>query len=1128
MLLNYSKERKEGGEVDTEAEIMRVINREILTRRQMNQQELLYRISQLLSRFTEQVKILNSNGEFSINIHAENILIGILNVIFDCKLKNVNYEENKIYPSIDLRDQSKRVAIQVTSTGTIEKIKHTLSGFVENGLYKDYDTLYLYIITEKQKTYKQSYIDDIIKDRFVFTTEDILDKTDIYKKLNAINDIQKIATVCQLLESQFADHLVYDKWNLYCKGLYEYDQYIINLYTYLDIKGFSPRVNNTLVRLNIDKIYVPLKFKFDISNNDEALLSREKRNSYDIVTALENYGRIVVLGDPGSGKSTSLKYIAHTICSHRTDSNGLQSYVPVLIKATDFAKYNTDTGRSLSEYIIDFNTKYGLLFSKSLENNNLVLLLDGLDEINITNQRHVVVDKVNSFAAQYPEIKIIVSSRIVGYIETRLSYRFFHFEVEKFSDEQILLFLKNWYSSISSYSDNNQEKAVEEANNLFHSIKQNSSVYKLACNPLLITIIALINYQGNKLPEKRASLYEISTTTLLDNWVKLRANHKNNIDKEILIELLAIVAFHIHENYASGLIPESELKDILKREYTKIFSYLPQKELRQDIHDIISFLREDAGFLFEKGYNEHGEALFGFVHLTFQEYFAAKEFNTKWKEDSLKNNLRNYIFNSNWREVIKLAASLFKLNDPSRLGRNLATKFVLDIFNTDEIIPDAAQCLYLVCQILKEDVEIEFNTFEMIIDEMFNRLLSKDDTTMDYHIYDGCFNELLSASCYRKYLLDRIIERIESNTSPLLSRRLINILMHASDDHEIYDYLISVLQSSHVENKTYMFEYSVVFPVAEIVKAPQFRTEIVKYVNSPDFARNYTGNLPTQYSCCFNESLEDWLISINLLADDRMKIDLIDFYVFSWGISDVDNLRAYYETVKIKYPSFDFSRIEKYLAKLEQYYSLGLGKYPVLQIRNIKIYKIRGKDSSCAIIYDEDISIVDGNFKTEDFEPYLGETATSFVQFCNMVFIADHTESKEIIIHDDKELELLMAYSDTIDYWIASIKLNKAKIYALSQLFVGDRVNDRVLHWLKSLHGYQRDVIMLDKTFDTYAFEESVRSSSLDVFDKIILLKLVNPQFRDNEMFSLAIEEYNKIESVEKKRECAIILSEFF
>lgn len=1096
----------------------------------MKQQELLYRISQLLSRFTEQVKILNSNGEFSINIHAENILIDVLNVIFDCSLKNVNYEENKIYPSIDLRDKKKRIAIQVTSTGTIEKIKHTLSGFVENSLYKDYDILYIFIITEKQKSYKQSSIDDIIGKKLVFSPDFILDKTDLYKKLNAMNDIQKIGSVCRLLEKQFADLQVYDKWNLYCKGLYEYDQYIVNLYSYLDIKGFSPRVNNTLVRLDIDKIYVPLKFKFDISNNDEELLSREKRNSYDIVTAMENYSRIVVLGDPGSGKSTSLKFLNYTICSHRTDSNGLQSYVPVLIKATDYAKYNTDTGRSLSEYIIDFNTKYGLLFSKSLENNNLVLLLDGLDEINITNQRHVVVDKVNSFAAQYPEIKIIVSSRIVGYKETRLSYRFFHFEVEKFSDEQILMFLNNWYSSISSYSDNNQVKAFEEAKNLFLSIKQNSSVYKLACNPLLITIIALINYQGNKLPEKRASLYEISTTTLLDNWVKLRANHKNNIDKEILIELLAIVAFHIHENNSTGLIPEKDLREILRCEYAKIYPHLPQKELRQDICDIISFLREDAGFLFEKGYDEKGEALFGFVHLTFQEYFAAMEFNTKWKEGSLKNNLKSYIFNSSWTEVIKLAASLFKFNDPSRLGRNLATKFVLDIFNTDEIIPDAARCLYLVCQILKEDVEIEFDTLKALIDDMFNRLFSKDDTTTDYRIidiYDGCFNVLLSASCYRKYLLDRIIKRIELNTSPIISRRLIVILMGASDNQDVYDYLLSVLQSGQMENKTYMFEYSTVMPVAEIVKHPLFRTEIVEYVNSPDYMQKYAGNLPIQYCCCFNESLEDWLLSISLLTDDRMKIDLINFYVFSWGISDVDNLREYYEAVKKNYPCFVFSRIESFLYKLERRKSLGIDKYPVIEFNNLEIYSLERNAYSYAVIHNEDIAIVDNFFKSEDFELYLGRTATSFVKFCNMVFTADHTASKEIIINDDKELELLMTYSDSI-HWISSIKLNKAKIYALTHLFVGDRVNDRILYWLKNLHGYHRDFIILDKTLDIHVFEDSVRSSSLDVFDKIILLKLVNPQFKDNEMFSIAIEEYNKIESVEKKRECRNILSDIF
>ena len=641
----------------------------------------------------------------------------------------------------------------------------------------------------------------------------------------------------------------------------------------------------------------------------------------------------------------------------------------MFIKATDYAKYYADTGRSLSEFIIDVNTKYGLLFSKSLDNNNLVVLLDGLDEINITSQRHIVVDKMNSFAAQYPKIKIIVSSRIVGYKETRLSYNFFHFEVEKFSDEQILSFLNNWYTSISSYSDRNQEKATEEAKSLFSSIKQNSSVYKLACNPLLITIIALINYQGNKLPEKRASLYEISTTTLLDNWVKLRANHKKDIDKDILIELLAIVAFHIHENYASGLIPEKELAGILKSEYAKIYSYLPEKELRQDIRDIISYLREDAGFLFEKGYDEKGEALFGFVHLTFQEYFAAKEFNTRWEEGSLKGNLKNYVFSSNWTEVIKLAASLFKLNDPSRLGRNKATKFVEDILETEKIIPETARCLYLVCQILKEDVEIEFDNLNAIVEDMINRLLPEDDEIDDDRmadVCDGCFNELLAASFYRKYLLDRITKKIELDTSPILSRRLIVILMGASDYQSVCDYLLSVLQSGNMEHKTYMFEYSTVMPVADIVKHPLFRTEIVKYVNSPDFAKKYTGNLPTQFVCSFDDKLEDWLLSISLLNDDRMKEDLVNFYVFSWGISDVDSLRHYYEAVKREYPSFDLSRIENRQVKLEMRNSLGLERFPILRCNNIEIYRIKGNDTSYAVIRHEEITIVDGNFKTED------------------------------------------------------------------------------------------------------------------------------------------------------------------
>ena len=99
----------------------------------MQQEAILHRISTLLSRFQEEVKIVNANGEFSINIHAENVLLKILNVAYDLDLRNVNYEEGKTFAAIDLRDEARKVAVQVTSSGTVDKVVHTLEECAKKG-----------------------------------------------------------------------------------------------------------------------------------------------------------------------------------------------------------------------------------------------------------------------------------------------------------------------------------------------------------------------------------------------------------------------------------------------------------------------------------------------------------------------------------------------------------------------------------------------------------------------------------------------------------------------------------------------------------------------------------------------------------------------------------------------------------------------------------------------------------------------------------------------------------------------------------------------------------------------------------------------------------------------------------
>ncbi|WP_180799851.1 SMEK domain-containing protein, partial [Vibrio parahaemolyticus] len=79
----------------------------------MNQQELLTRINALLGRFAYEVRVSNATGLFDINILAEDFLVPILSVVFDCPdLKNQNHVQMN-FPAVDLGCNKSRISIQV-------------------------------------------------------------------------------------------------------------------------------------------------------------------------------------------------------------------------------------------------------------------------------------------------------------------------------------------------------------------------------------------------------------------------------------------------------------------------------------------------------------------------------------------------------------------------------------------------------------------------------------------------------------------------------------------------------------------------------------------------------------------------------------------------------------------------------------------------------------------------------------------------------------------------------------------------------------------------------------------------------------------------------------------------------
>jgi len=171
----------------------------------MNQQKSLIRIAELLSRFKIETNILNSNAQLDINIVAEDVLIPILNIAYDCALTNAKYSENDTkFPAIDLIDKQNRIAFQITSTSTIRKARKTIEGIVKNNFHNQFDNFYIYIITQKQNSYDKTVLQEATKGLFEFTEKNILDERDLYQKIASL-PLEDIVKVENLLEKQFAD-----------------------------------------------------------------------------------------------------------------------------------------------------------------------------------------------------------------------------------------------------------------------------------------------------------------------------------------------------------------------------------------------------------------------------------------------------------------------------------------------------------------------------------------------------------------------------------------------------------------------------------------------------------------------------------------------------------------------------------------------------------------------------------------------------------------------------------------------------------------------------------------------------------------------------------------------------------
>jgi hypothetical protein len=150
----------------------------------MNRARLLADISYYLTHLRISVEHLNSLNLQDINVHAETFFRDFLNLALGYQLKNINIVE-KNARAIDLGDEGELIAIQVTSTSDLAKIKHTHKGFMAGGLDGKYDRLVVLIIGEKKR-----YREPVLGGDGSFSmslTDDIWDVPDLLRKVGDLS-----------------------------------------------------------------------------------------------------------------------------------------------------------------------------------------------------------------------------------------------------------------------------------------------------------------------------------------------------------------------------------------------------------------------------------------------------------------------------------------------------------------------------------------------------------------------------------------------------------------------------------------------------------------------------------------------------------------------------------------------------------------------------------------------------------------------------------------------------------------------------------------------------------------------------------------------------------------------------
>jgi formylglycine-generating enzyme required for sulfatase activity len=476
------------------------------------------------------------------------------------------------------------------------------------------------------------------------------------------------------------------------------------------LTGVDPKSIREETRRDLDlaAVYTALMTQRTDMAEERTLRPDREARQLSALAVLNTEPHLALLGDPGSGKSTFINFVALCMAGelcHHPDANlrvltapvpedddasrhrreakpqpqpwGHGALLPMRVVLREFVARGlphtsqpaTVSGDSLWRFITAELPETLRPFEPSLRQQLLrtggLLLLDGLDEVPEADQRRVQVKTaVEQFAAVFPKVRVLVTSRTYAYQRQDWKLRDFAEAVlAPFGEAQMHRFVDRWYAYVGQARRLSADDVQGRATLLKQAIARTPRLYELATRPLLLTLMASLHaWRGGTLPEQREALYADAVDLLLDQWESQKVRRLPDgtydliqpslvewlrVDQQAMRQALNRLAFEVHRDQPA-LVGTADIAEAKLVPALLALARHPDPDIRPA--RLIEYLRDRAGLL-----EPRGVGVYAFPHRTFQEYLAACYLTDVGFPDDLATLLRSEP--NRWREVTLLAGA---------------------------------------------------------------------------------------------------------------------------------------------------------------------------------------------------------------------------------------------------------------------------------------------------------------------------------------------------------------------------------------------------------------------------------------------------------------------------------------